>query len=76
VKTIARSICAETPSGQESSSQVELKTQSVSDFLNAPLKENLITGTRIYRWLPAKGMVSANADFDFLNAERRHDHVG
>jgi hypothetical protein len=42
--------------------QVELKAQTVCDFLNAPLIANRIAGRRNYRRLPPESMVFSNTD--------------
>jgi hypothetical protein len=54
----------------------ELKAQSISYFLNAPLKTDRIARTRNYCRLPSISMVPANADLYLTYAQRRDDHVG
>ena len=56
--------------------QVELKAQSVCDFLNAPLIANRVAGGRNHRRLPAVSMVVSNTDRYLADAERGDDHVG
>jgi hypothetical protein len=56
--------------------QVELKAQSVCDFLNAPLIANRIAGRRNHRRLPTVGMIFPNADTYLANAQGADDHIG
>jgi hypothetical protein len=56
--------------------QVELKAQTVCDFLNAPLIANRIAGRRNHRRLPPESMVFSNTDRYLTDAQRGDDHVG
>lgn len=53
----------------------ELKTQSIGDFLNAPLISNQIAGRRNDGRLPAVSMVLAYFDTQLSYTKRRYDHV-
>jgi hypothetical protein len=56
--------------------QIELKAQSVCDFLNPSLISNRIARRRHYCWLPSVGMIFANADTYLANAQSAHDQIG
>jgi hypothetical protein len=55
--------------------QIELKAQSVGDFVDAPLKTNRITRRGNDRRLPPVSMVFANADVHRPNAHCGDDYV-
>jgi hypothetical protein len=64
------------PNGTTLFLQIELKAQSVGDFINAPLVANSIAGRRKNCRLPPVCVVFANADVDIPDAHRGNDHVG
>jgi hypothetical protein len=56
--------------------QVELKTQSICDFLNAPLIANRVAGRRNHRRLRPISMVFSNTDRYPVDAQPSDNHVG
>jgi hypothetical protein len=56
--------------------QVELKAQSIRDFINSPLISNQIAGRRNHCRLPPVSLVFANLNIDVIYSQRRNDHLG
>ena len=63
-------------SGETSFTQVELKAQSICDFINSPLISNQIAGRRNYCRLPPVSVIFANVDIYFSHTQCRDDHIG
>jgi hypothetical protein len=56
--------------------QIELKAQSIGDFIDSPLISNQIAGRRNHCRLPPVGAVFSNLNIDLIYSQRRNNHIG